>query len=404
MKTLDELLRTTVTMEASDLHIKVGSPPLVRVRGELIPLEMDPLTAAQAKELSYTDLTMAQRARFEEDLELDFAYALPDVARFRGNLFQQRGQVQSVFRVIPLAVQTMEDLHLPPICKTFVRQPRGLVLVTGPAGSGKSTTQAALIDDINTNCSLHVVTIEDPIEFVHTDRKALINQRELGRDTHSFAEALKHVMRQDPDVILIGEMRDLETIALAITAAETGHLVFGTLHTTDAVQTIDRVIDVFPPHQQPQIRMQLSVNLVGVISQTLVKTKDDKGRVAAFETLVGVSSIRSMIREGKTHQITSMLQTGMKHGMMTLDQSLANLVRKGTVSYESAAERAQNLTEFKMMCGGGEHSADMSPEDHKTDVPRPGFQDIGSTAPAPKDLPPKPPVPPPHKPLFGFKR
>lgn len=407
MKTIDELLRTTVDMGGSDLHIKVGSPPLVRVRGELTPLEMDPLTPVQAKELSYADLTKTQRARFEDELELDFAYALPDIARFRGNLFQQRGHVQSVFRVIPLTVQTMEELHLPPICKAFVNQPRGLVLVTGPAGSGKSTTQAALIDHINSNCSLHVVTIEDPVEFVHTPRKALINQRELGRDTHSFAAALKHVMRQDPDVILIGEMRDLETIALAITAAETGHLVFGTLHTTDAVQTIDRVVDVFPPHQQQQIRMQLSVNLVGVISQTLVKTKDSLGRVAAFETLAGVSSIRSMIREGKTHQITSLLQTGMKHGMMTLDQSLARLVQNGIVTYESALERAQDVSEFKQQCGGGEPATAAPSEARKPEAHPSGFSDVGPTDPAHKDPPPRPPAPPappPHKSLFGFNK
>ena len=415
MKTIDDLLRTTVALGASDLHIKVGSPPLVRVRGELTPLEMEPLTPAQAKELSYADLTKTQRARFEEDMELDFAYALPDVARFRGNLFLQRGQVQSVFRVIPLAVQTMEDLHLPPICRAFVNQPRGLVLVTGPAGAGKSTTQAAMIDHINTHCPLHIMTIEDPIEFVHTDRKALINQRELGRDTHSFAAALKHVMRQDPDVILVGEMRDLETIALAITAAETGHLVFGTLHTTDAVQTIDRVIDVFPPHQQQQIRMQLSVNLVGVVSQTLVKTKDGTGRVAAFETLAGISSIRNMIREAKTHQITSLLQTGMKHGMMTLDQSLAGLVRKGVVDYESALGRAQDPAEFKMQCGGGDPSA-AAPPAGQAPGSAPGFHDVSAPDPAHKDpapkgppppaapRPPAPPPPTPHRSLFGIKR
>ena len=414
MKTIDDLLRTTVEMGASDLHIKVGSPPLVRVRGELTPLEMEPLTSAQAKELSYADLTKTQRTRFEEDMELDFAYALPHVARFRGNLFQQRGQVQSVFRVIPLTVQSMEELHLPPICKAFVNQPRGLVLVTGPAGSGKSTTQAAMIDHINHHCSLHIVTIEDPIEFVHTPHKALINQRELGRDTHSFAAALKHVMRQDPDVILVGEMRDLETIALAITAAETGHLVFGTLHTTDAVQTIDRVIDVFPPHQQQQIRMQLSVNLVGVVSQTLVKTKDGQGRVAAFETLVGVSSIRSMIREAKTHQITSLLQTGMKHGMMTLDQSLANLVKKGVVDYESALARAQDPAEFKTQCGGSDHAVAPPPDGHApghAPDPAHGFHDVAApdpahkgTPPPPAPRPPAPPPPTPHRSLFGIKR
>ena len=397
MKTIDELLRAAVTMDGSDLHIKVGCPPLVRVRGELMPLGEDPLTALQAKELSYSDLTRAQQKRFETDLELDFAYDLPDVARFRGNLFLQRGHVQSVFRIVPLKVRTMEDLHLPPVCRHFTEQPRGLVLVTGPAGSGKSTTLAAMIDHINSHCPLHIVTIEDPIEFIHTDRKALINQRELGRDTHSFAAALKHVMRQDPDVILVGEMRDLETIALAITAAETGHLVFGTLHTTDAVQTIDRVIDVFPPFQQQQIRMQLSVNLVGVVSQTLVRTKDDTGRVAAFETLVGVSSVRSMIREAKTHQITSLLQTGMKQGMITMDQSLANLVKKGLVSHESALERAQNVHEFTTLCADGGGLA--APVGHPS-----AATPTGPVSPSPAPRPPAAPPPAPHKPLFGFKR
>ena len=420
MKTIDDLLRTTVEMGGSDLHVKVGSPPLVRVRGELTPLAMEPLSAAQAKELSYADLSRAQRTRFEEELELDFAYSLPNISRFRGNLFSQRGQVQSVFRVIPLQVRTMEELHLPPVCEKFVNQPRGLVLVTGPAGSGKSTTQAAMIDYINRHCPLHIVTIEDPIEFIHTDQKALINQRELGRDTHSFAAALKHVMRQDPDVILVGEMRDLETIALAITAAETGHLVFGTLHTTDAVQTIDRVVDVFPPHQQQQIRMQLSVNLVGVVSQTLVRTKDGLGQVAAFETLVGISSVRSMIREAKTHQITSLLQTGMKHGMMTLDQSLANLVKGGLVDYESAQARAQNPVEFKSQCGGADPSAASAPSHAPGQVPSHapshapdtagGFHDVSASGPPHADPPPppapRPPLPPPtpHRTLFGIKR
>src|SRR5438067_11881989 len=322
MVTVDQLLYTTVHHLGSDLHLKVESPPLVRIHGDLIHLDMEPLTPEQVKWLAFSILTDIQRARFEEDLELDFAYSIPGLARFRGNIYQQRNAIQAAFRVIPLHIQTIDELGLPAICKYFSERPRGLVLVTGPAGSGKSTTQAAMIDYINGNYPLHIVTVEDPLEFLHDDRQALINQRELETDTLSFANALKFVLRQDPDVILIGEMRDLETIHLAITAAETGHLVFGTLHTTDAVQTIDRVIDVFPTYQQQQVRMQMAVNLVGVISQTLIKRKDGTGRVAAFETLVAISAVKNLIREAKTYQIGSLIQTGQRHGMHSLDQSL----------------------------------------------------------------------------------
>jgi twitching motility protein PilT len=347
--TVDQLLTTTVQMEGSDLHVKAESPPLVRVHGELYPLDLPALTPEQAKELSYSILSPEQIERFEEDLELDLGYEIPGLARFRGNLMQQRGAVGSVFRVIPLKIQTMEELNLPPICRYYCERPRGLVLVTGPAGSGKSTSQAAMIDYINTHFSHHIVTVEDPVEFMHDDKKSLINQRELGRDTLTFPNALKYVLRQDPDVILIGEMRDLETIALAITAAETGHLVFGTLHTTDAVQTVDRIIDVFPMHQQQQVRMQMSVNLIGVISQTLVRRFDGQGRVAAFETLVAIPSVRNLIREAKTHQIASMIQTGSRQGMISMDHSLANLVKQGLVTRESALERAYNQLEFNSL-------------------------------------------------------
>lgn len=351
--TVDQLLTTTVQMDGSDLHIKADSPPLVRVYGDLIPLDYPPFTMEEAKALSYSILSSEQIERFEEDWELDLAYEIPGLARFRGNLLQQRGAIGSVFRVIPLRIQTMEELNLPPVCRYYSERPRGLVLVTGPAGSGKSTTQAAMINYINDSFSVHIVTVEDPVEFVHEDRKALINQRELGRDTLTFPNALKYVLRQDPDVILIGEMRDLETIALAITAAETGHLVFGTLHTTDAVQTVDRVIDVFPMHQQQQVRMQMAVNLVGVISQTLVKRIDGKGRVAAFETLVAIPAVRNLIREAKTHQIASMIQTGSRQGMISMDHSLANLVKKNLVTREAAAERAYNMAEFNSLLEQG---------------------------------------------------
>lgn len=349
MVTVDELLTTTVKTDCSDLHLKADSPPLVRKYGELNPLEIPPLSRDDVKNLAFSILSPEQIARFENEWEFDTAYEIADLARFRVNVFIQRGDIGIVFRVIPLNVRTMEELGLPPVCKYFAERPRGLALVTGPAGSGKSTTQAAMIDYINKSTACHIMTIEDPVEFVHEDIKALINQRQLDVDTLSFANGLKYVLRQDPDVILVGEMRDLETIALAITAAETGHLVFGTLHTTDAVQTVDRIIDVFPMYQQQQIRMQLSVNLIGVISQTLIKRADGNGRVAAFETLVAVPAIRNLIREAKTFQIASMIQTGLKQGMMTLDQYLAGLVKKGTVTVQEAESKAANVIEFRAL-------------------------------------------------------
>jgi len=344
---IEELLHRTVALEGSDLHIKAGSKPYIRVHGDLVCLEdEEPFTADSSKAEIFSLLTESQRKKFEKDLELDFAYDIPGFARFRGNVYRQRGCVQAAFRVIPSKIQTFEELGVPRIVESFCERPRGFVLMTGPAGSGKSTTQAACIDYINHKFASHIVTVEDPIEFIHSEDKALIRQREVENDTLSFANALKYVLRQDPDVILVGEMRDLETIHLAITAAETGQLVFGTLHTADAVQTIDRIIDVFPIHQQQQIRMQLSVNLVGVISQTLVRRADGKGRVAAFEVLSGVGAVRNLIRENKTYQIYSILQTGTRMGMMTLDQSLANLVRKKMVNYEDALAKAKDRAEF----------------------------------------------------------
>ena len=350
---LDDLLRTTVERGGSDLHIKVGAPPLIRVSGDLVPLDAEPLSQDEARRLSYTDLTPEQQTRFERDLELDFAYAIPGLARFRGNLYRQRGMTQSAFRVIPLEVRTLEELRLPPVCKYFAERPRGLVLVTGAAGAGKSSTLAALVDYINKRFTVHVITIEDPIEFVHEDDLALINQREINRDTHSFSHAMAAALRQDPDVIQVGELRDAETISLALAAAETGHLVLGALHTPDPIQGIERLIDLFPAHRQAQVRMQLSVNLVGIVSQTLVKTAAGQGQVAAFETLVGVSAVRSLIREGKTNQILPLIQTGGKQGMMTRDQSLAQLVKRGIVSYEEAREHAHNPTELDFLCNDG---------------------------------------------------
>lgn len=354
MVTVDQLLYTTVHHQGSDLHLKADSPPLIRIHGDLIQLELEPFTPADVRALAYSVLTPTQRSRFDEELEFDFAYEIPGLARFRGNIYQQRGCVGAVFRVIPLKIQTIEELELPPVCKYFSERPRGLVLVTGPAGSGKSTTQAAMIDYINVNYPLHIITVEDPLEFIHDDKQAVINQRELDTDTVSFANALRSVLRQDPDVILIGEMRDLETIHLAITAAETGHLVFGTLHTTDAVQTVDRVIDVFPTHQQQQVRMQMAVNLVGVISQTLIKKKDGSGRVAAFETMVAVSAVKNLIREAKTYQIGSIIQTGQRFGMTTLDQSLSDLYKGGHIRWIDGLEKAGNPLEYKALSGRSE--------------------------------------------------
>jgi len=346
---LDKLLRFAVKQRASDLIIKAGQPPIFRIHGDLVRMGAEVMNAEDAKEVTYSVLTPEQIARFEKELELDYAYEIPGVARFRVNVMRQRDRITSCYRTIPFHIQTMEELGLPPICKHLADFPRGLVLVTGPTGSGKSTTLAAMVDYINSNKPLHIMTVEDPIEFVHTPKKALVNQREVGEDTLTFPNALKYVLRQDPDVILIGEMRDLETIALAITAAETGHLVFGTLHTTDAVQTVDRVIDVFPPHQQQQVRMQLSVNLVGVISQTLVKTRNKQGRVAAFEIMEAIPAVRNLIREGKTYQINSLIQTGQRHGMMTLDQYLVELVARGIADWESARSKAHNPAAFDEM-------------------------------------------------------
>lgn len=351
---LDTLLRSTVERDGSDLHLKANSRPLVRVYGDLMPMEEMPvLSADDVRGLAYSIMSDFHKTRFEEDWELDMAYVIEGVARFRVNVFIQRSHLGVVFRVIPMRIRTMEELMLPPVCRYFAERPRGLVLVTGPAGSGKSTTQAAMIDFINRTRAEHIMTVEDPVEFIHDDVNSLINQRELDTDTLSFSNALKYVLRQDPDVILVGEMRDLDTIHLAITAAETGHLVFGTLHTPDAVQTIDRVIDVFPMHQQQEVRMQLAVNLVGVISQNLLKLKDGNGRVAAYETLVAVPAIRNLIRESKTFQVGSMIQTGAKQGMMTLDQCLAGLVKKGLVDKQEARTRSSNAREFDALLEEG---------------------------------------------------
>ncbi len=355
MQRINELLKKCVEMQGSDLHFKCDTGKVyVRVHGDLQQIEDEPhFSDAEFREQLSTILRPDQMDRFDRDLELDFAYEIKGISRFRGNAYQQRSHMQAAFRVIPYEIQNMEDLQLPQACYDFIERPRGLVLVTGPAGSGKSTSLAAMIDRINRTHKSHIITVEDPVEFVHDNHVALINQRELEVDTQSFANALKYVLRQDPDVILVGEMRDLETIHLAITAAETGHLVFATLHTVDAVQTVDRIVDVFPMHQQQQVRMQLSVNLVGVISQTLVKRKDGRGRAAAFEVLVATGAVRNLVRENKTYQIASLIQTGFKQKMQTLDQSLTTLVEKGIVTPEDARSRAKDAGEFDRLMEAG---------------------------------------------------
>lgn len=347
---IDGLLRILISKDGSDLHLKANNYPLLRVYGDLYPAKEYPvLTGEDTHALAYSLMNEVRRRRFEDELEMDLAYEIPGLSRFRTNVMQQRGNITVVMRAIPTKVKTMEELNLPPVCRYFAERPRGMVLVTGPTGSGKSTTLAAMIDYINSNRPEHIMTVEDPVEFVHECKKSIINQRELGTDTLSFNNALKYVLRQDPDVILVGEMRDLETIHLAITAAETGHLVFATLHTPDAVQTVDRIIDVFPTYQQAQIRMQLANNLIGVCSQNLLKRADGTGRVAAFETLVNSTAIRNLIREAKTFQISSMIQTGGRQGMMTLDQYLAELVKRGMVARDEGLSRASNVKEFEAM-------------------------------------------------------
>ena len=351
MLSIDGLLKSMVERKASDLHLAVGSPPMYRITGMLVPVDGEVLTPEQAREMVHAVLDEAQRNKFQQEKELDFSYSIPGVSRYRGNILLQRGTLGAVFRAIPERPPSLEALKFPPILTEFCTRPRGLILVTGPTGSGKSTTLAAIIEHINEHQAVHVVTIEDPIEFLYKNKKAIIRQRELGGDTVSFTAALKHALRQDPDVILVGEMRDLETIALAVTAAETGHLVFGTLHTTGAPATVDRMVDVFPAHQQQQIRVQVASALEGVVSQTLVRTADGKGRACAMEIMVGTTAIRSLIREGKSHQIMSAIQSGGKVGMVALDAALKKLVDSGQVTYEEAITKASNVEEFKHLFG-----------------------------------------------------
>ncbi len=349
---LEAALIELVNRGGSDLHLTVGIPPAIRVHGELEHLPDVPvLEPDMLRNALYSIMTQKQREIFENELELDMSHSIPGYGRFRVNIFQQREAIGSVMRVIPFEIKPLEELGIPAQVSNFAFMPRGLVLVTGPTGSGKSTTLASLIDIVNRERAQHIMTVEDPIEFLHHHKKSVVNQRELGQDTHSFAQALKHVLRQDPDVILVGEMRDLETIQLAITAAETGHLVFGTLHTQDAPQTIDRIIDVFPPHQQEQIRVMLSNALNGVVTQQLLKRSNGSGRAVAVEVMVATPAIKNLIREGKTHQMYSSIQAGKQHGMIAMDQSLAELVNRGIVTYNHAIERCANVADFNRLCG-----------------------------------------------------
>lgn len=352
-------LQWVVQVGASDLHVTADAPPTMRVDGSLVPLDEFGIWSSDRVERALgAILSQPQREQFEHELELDFAYQLSDVARFRVNVYQQRSAQGAAFRLIPTRIRTIEELELPASITRFATLPRGLVLVTGPTGSGKSTTLAALIDLVNRTRAEHIITIEDPIEFIHPRKKAVVNQREVGHDTRSFATALKHLLRQDPDVILVGEMRDLETISVALTAAETGHLVFATLHTQSAAQTVDRIIDVYPPHQQNQVRAQLAATLEGVVCQTLVPRAGGHGRVAASEVLVATSAVSNLIREGQTHQIPSALQAGAALGMRTLDQHLADLVNRGIIREEAAREKAQNVDELRdMLANGGTAAA-----------------------------------------------
>ena len=354
MVSFHQLLKLTIEKGASDLHITVGIPPQLRINGSLIPLDMPPLKSADTKNLIYSILTDAQKHRFEENWELDFSFGVEGLSRFRANVFLQRGSMAAAIRTIPNRILSFQELGLPPGVAELADKPRGLILVTGPTGSGKSTTLAALIDKVNNEKPCHIVTIEDPIEFVHQHRRAIVNQRELDADTKSFPNALKYILRQDPDVVLIGEMRDLETITSALTIAETGHLAFATLHTNSCVQTINRIVDVFPSYQQPQVRAQLSFVLEGVLSQQLIPRADGRGRVAGLEIMMPNPAIRNLIREDKIHQIYSQMQVGQsKFGMQTMNQSLMTLVNRRYITYEEGMARSADPEELRQMISRG---------------------------------------------------
>jgi twitching motility protein PilT len=354
MANMHQLLKAMIEKGASDLHITTGTSPQMRIDGKLHPLRMPPLSPPETKQLCYSVLTDAQKHRFEENNELDLSFSVQKLSRFRGNVFIQRGNVSGAFRAIPYTIPNVDDLGLPKIVSELAEKPRGLILVTGPTGSGKSTTLAAIINKINQERNEHIVTIEDPIEYLHPHKGCIVNQREVGSDTESFKKALKYILRQDPDVVLIGEMRDLETIEAALTVAETGHLAFGTLHTNSAVQTINRIVDVFPPYQQAQIRAQLSFVLEGVLCQALLPRANGPGRAMALEVMIPNSAIRNLIREDKVHQIYSSMQMGQeKFGMQTMNQSLASLFQRRMVSLEDAMGRSPDVEELRNLIEKG---------------------------------------------------
>jgi twitching motility protein PilT len=356
-----EALSRMIEAKASDIHLTPGSPPVLRVRGRVTRMEDYPeLTPQHTRDVVYSILNDDQRKRFENNKSLDFAYAIPGVARFRVNCYFQRGAISAALRHTPDQVPDLEELGLPPVIRELTKKPRGFVLMTGPTGSGKSTSLASMVNIINQEREEHILTIEDPIEFLHSHGKCIVNQREIGSDAVDFATALRAALRQDPDVILVGEMRDLETISTALTAAETGHLVFATLHTQSASQTVDRVIDVFPPHQQAQVRMQLSIALEGIVTQQLLPTADGAGRVVATEVLIPTPAIRNLIREGKTHQLYSTIQTSSANGMQTMDADLARLVRQGKINRGLAEQQAGIPEELKRLLGDAPATAPQS--------------------------------------------
>jgi twitching motility protein PilT len=350
--TMHDLLTIMIERGASDLHITTGTPPQIRLHGKLTPLtQFERLTPQDTQRLAYSVLNEGQKQKFEEDNELDLSFGIQGLARFRCNVYRQRGAVAAAIRVIPIKIRSFDELGLPPVVEQLADRPKGLILVTGPTGSGKSTTLAAMVDKINNERTEHIMTIEDPIEFVHHHKKCLVNQREVFSDTHSFKNALKYILRQDPDVVLVGEMRDLETIAAALTIAETGHLTLGTLHTNSCAQTINRIIDVFPTTQQSQVRAQLSLVLEGVLSQQLIPTTDGRGRVMSLEIMVTTPAVRNLIREEKIHQIYSSMQAGQKFGMQTMNQSLLELVQKRKITREEALNRSMLPDELSQLLG-----------------------------------------------------
>ena len=355
MANLHQLLKAMVEKGASDLHITTGSAPQLRIDGRLVPLKTTALTPVETKQLCYSILTDAQKHKFEEESELDLSFGVKGLSRFRANIFLQRGAVAGAFRTIPFKILTFQELGLPPVVAELAKKPRGLILVTGPTGSGKSTTLASIIDKINTERHEHIVTIEDPIEYLHPHKNCIVNQREIGADTQNFKKALRHILRQDPDVVLIGEMRDLETIEAALVISETGHLAFATLHTNSAVQTINRILDVFPPHQQPQVRAQLSFVLEGVLTQNLLPRANGPGRVLAIEVMVPNAAIRNLIREDKVHQIYSQMQVGQsKFGMQTFNQALAALFNKHLITVDEALARSSDPDELRNLLTTGQ--------------------------------------------------